>query len=161
MAPVMGMENTLTAHVSFDQTPCQIICNTEDQNYFITRRTLSLSFIAVHVGLCKSLYQSLLGLPGQELAYNKNKLKLQLDVLQLLWDQLPKDISLAHKEHCHWQQKNIVYAFAKKCLIEICQFAVETNSSAMYQTENHNNQRFRDALIYCSHMKNLYSWITQ
>ena len=160
IVPVMGMENTLTAHVFFDHTPCEIICDVEDLQYFCTRRTTSLSFIPVHLGLCKSLFQDLSDFPVQDLGYDKNKLKLQLEVLQLLWDQIPKDISLTHRETYYWQQKNTVYAFAKKCLTEICQFVIETNPSTLYQTENHRNQRFRDSLIYCSHMKNLYKCIT-
>jgi hypothetical protein len=88
-----------------------------------------------------------------------SKLKLQLDVLQLLWDQIDKNVTVDHTSHYYWNQKNTVYAFAKKCLIEICQFIIETNPSSLFLTSGPANQQFKDALLYCTHMKNLCSWI--
>jgi hypothetical protein len=152
-----GMENTLTGHVTFNFTPCKILCNIDDQNYFVVRRIHALSFIAVHIGLCQSLYQNLCYLSNTE--YNVSKLKLQLDVLQLLWDQIDKNVTVDHTSHYYWNQKNTVYAFAKKCLIEICQFIIETNSSSLFLTSDPANQKFKDALLYWTHMKNLGSWI--
>ena len=157
--PIMGMENTLTANLTFDQTTGRTICDINDPSYFVTRRIHSLSFIAVSYGLSLSLYSDLNNYTqSQKIAcdYHMQKLRLQLDVMQLLWEQLPKQVSLDHQDHYYWVQKNTVYAYAKKCLTEICQLVTEVTGSSLYLLENKYNQRYRDALIYSTHMKNLY-----
>lgn len=157
--PIMGMENTFTANLIFDQTPCQVICNINDPVYFVTRRVLALGFIAVHYGLACALFNDIdRYTESQKIScqYLKQKLKLQLDVMQLLWDQMPKQVSLEHQSHEHWNQKNTAYAFAKKCLSETCQFVTEITGSGLYEVGNQSHQRYKDALIYSTHMKNLY-----
>jgi hypothetical protein len=159
MITTMGMENTLTGHITFNQTPCHVICNTNDTKYFTIRRLTSLGFIANYYGLALGLYNDVNQYTLQQdisCQYIKEKLRLQLDVMKLLWDQLEKEITLKHQEHFYWQQKNIIYAFAKKCLLEICQFTTEITGSGLYNLNSEQNQRYRDALIYCTHMKNLY-----
>jgi hypothetical protein len=159
IVPTMGMEKTFTANLTFDQTPCQIICNINDPMYFITRRTMTLGFIAVHYGLACALFEDIdRYTESQKIScqYPKQKLKLQLDVMQLLWDQIPKQVSLKHQSHNHWNQKNTAYAFAKKCLTEICQFVTEITGSGLYDLGNKSHQRYKDALIYSTHMKNLF-----
>lgn len=158
--PVMGMENTLTGHLTFDQTPCDVICRTDDPKYFKIRRITSLGFIANHYGLALGLFDDLERFTQQQniaCEYNKQKLRLQLDVMELLWQQLPKEITLEHQATFYWKQKNTAYAFAKKCLLEICQFTTEITNSGLYNLTTEQNQRYRDALIYSTHMKNLYS----
>ena len=160
MIPVMGMENTLTGNLTFDQTPCEIICDTEDPEYFEIRRLTSLGFIANHYGLALGLFNDLKAYTQQQninCEYDKQKLQLQLNVMELLWIQLDKNITLDHQATFYWQQKNTIYAYAKKCLLDIVQFTTEITNSRLYNLTTEQNQRYRDALIYSTHMKNLYS----
>jgi hypothetical protein len=159
MISTMGMEKTLTGHMIFDHTPCHVICDYTDPKYFVIRRLTNLGFIAIHYGLTLSLFEDIDNYTRQHniaCEYNKEKLQLQLDVMELLWDQLEKEITLNHQEKFYWQQKNTMYAFATKCLVEVCQFTTEITGSGLYDLTTEHNQRYRDALIYSSHMKNLY-----
>jgi hypothetical protein len=159
MISTMGMEKTLTGHMIFDHTPCHVICDYIDTEYFVIRRLTYLGFIAIHYGLALSLFEDIDNFTRQHniaCEYNKEKLRLQLDVVDLLWNQLEKEITLKHQETFYWQQKNTMYAFAKKCLVEVCQFTTEITGSGLYDLTTEHNQRYRDALIYSTHMKNLY-----
>jgi hypothetical protein len=160
MVPILGMQDTQTGHVLFDQTRCRIICDLEDDAYFFVRRAHSIRFIANHMGLCQALFNDIDTFTIKQQIncdYHKQKLKLQLDVMQLIWNQLPKSLGMEHRDHYYWQQKNTTYAFAKKCLIETCQFMTEITGSGLYQLGSQANQRYQDALIYSSHMQNLYA----
>jgi len=157
--PTVGMEETLTAHLNFDHTPFQIVCDVDDPSYFYIRRQHSLAFVAIQYGLAQALFRDLDQYTTQrkiQCCYQKNKLKLQLDVMQMVWNQIPKDINLEHQDTYFWNQKNTAYAFAKKCLLDICQFLTEVTGSGVYITDNQFHQRYKDSLIYSSHMKNLY-----
>ena len=159
MISTMGMEKTLTGHIIFDKTPCCIICDSRDPKYFEIRRIHSLGFIANHYGLALGLFEDIDNFTHQHkisCEYNKEKLRLQLDVMELLWNQLEKEITYKHQETFYWQQKNTMYAFAKKCLVEVCQFTTEITGSGLYDLTTEHNQRYRDALVYSAHMKNLY-----
>lgn len=160
MTPTVGMENTLTAQIEFDQAPCEIVCHIDADEYFPVRRCNSLGFIAVHYGLATALFADIDKWTKEHNVncnYNKQKLKLQLDVMNLLWTQLPKQIELQHRAHEYWKQKNIAYAFAKKCLLETCQLVTEMTGSGLYLPGTAHHQRYLDSLIYSTHMQNLYT----
>jgi hypothetical protein len=162
MISTMGMEKTLTGHMIFDHTPCYVVCDCSNTEYFVIRRLTSLGFIAIQHGLALSLFKDIDNFTCQHniaCEYTKEKLRLQLDVMELLWNQLEKEITLKHQEKFYWQQKNTMYAFAKKCLVEVCQFTTEITGSGLYDLATEQNQRYRDALIYSTHMKNLYKSI--
>lgn len=159
MVPTVGMEDTLTAHLNLDHTEFQIVCDIDHPSYFFVRRQNSLAFVAIHYGLAQALLADL----GQYVSkqkipcdYHMQKLKLQLEVMQMVWSQIPKNIELEHKDHFFWKQKNIAYSFAKKCLLDVCQFATEITGSGIYIAGTAFHQRYKDALIYSSHMQNLY-----
>jgi hypothetical protein len=155
----IGMEATFTGHLILDQTPCQVICDIEDNRYFFARRSHSLGFIANHMGLCQALYDDIdrfTVAQHMDCSYQKQKLKLQLDVMNLVWNDLPKNLTVEHRAYEFWRQKNTAYAFAKKCLTETCQFVTEMTGSGLYQIGTTENQRYKDALLYNSHMQNLY-----
>jgi hypothetical protein len=163
MVNTMGMEQTLTGHVEFDNSACQILCDVNDLDYFFIRRQQSLGFIANHFGLAVALFNDIDNFTNSkkiECSYQKSKLKLQLDVMEIIWNQLPKQITDQHRSQYFWQQKNTAYAFAKKCLVEICQFVTEITGSGIYVCDTEFHQRYKDALIYSTHMKNLYNCLT-
>jgi hypothetical protein len=100
----------------FDHTPYHVICDFNNTEYFIIRRLTSLGFIANHYGLAQGLFEDIDNFTLQHniaCEYNKEKLQLQLDVVELLWNQLEKEITTKHQEKVYWQQKNTMYAFAK------------------------------------------------
>lgn len=159
MIPTVGMENTFTGHLNLDRTPYQELCDVNHNDYFAIRRQQTLGFIAIHYGLARALFEDLDNYTNRcntECGYHKQKLKLQLDVMQLIWEQIPKIITLDHQDQYFWKQKNTAYSFAKKCLLDICQFVTEITGSGIYITEHPFHQRYKDALIYSTHMKNLY-----
>jgi hypothetical protein len=55
-----------------------------------------------------------------------------------------------------WQQINTVYGCAKQTLTMILKLIIEVTGSGLYEVGSTQHQRFKDALIYSTHMKNLY-----
>jgi hypothetical protein len=164
MTPTVGMENTLTAEVEFDHAPCEVVCHIDADEYFFVRRCHSMAFIANHYGLASALFADIDKWTQEHeinCNYNKQKLKLQLDVMSLLWAQLPRQIKIQHQAHEYWKQKNTAYAFAKKCLLETCQLVTELTGSGLYRPGTLHHQRYLDSLIYSTHMQNLYSSIVK
>jgi hypothetical protein len=157
MITTSGMEGTLTGHFEFTNTPVIYVCNNLDAQYFSIMRQNSMAFIANHYGLARALFNDINLYTGLNYSYEKQKLKLQLSTLELLWQSLDKEITDHHRGRYYTQQKDIIYAFAKQTLLSIIQFMTETTGSGLYQSDNLQNQRYRDALIYVTHMKNLSS----
>lgn len=157
--PTVGMEATLTGNIEFDHAPYEIICDQEDDRYFPVRRCHSLGFVAIHSGLAEALYRDLVRCTESQrisCEYDLRKLRLQLDVMALLWQSQPKIILPEHQSHSHWLQKNTLYAHAKRCLLDTVQLVTAVTGSGLYRPGSPEHQRYLDSLIYSSHMLNLY-----
>lgn len=159
MVPTMGMEATLTGHLEFNNTPAVRICSNQDPAYFPIMRQHSMSFITNHYGLTESLFADLdqyTNLAGINCAYEKQKIQLELSVMKLLWEPTVKEIDKATGSDYYWHHNNTLYAFVKKCLVDTVQLTAELTGSGLYELDQAHHQRYRDALIYSSHMRNLY-----
>ena len=55
-----------------------------------------------------------------------------------------------------WHQYNTAYGCAKQTLTMILKLIIEVTGSGLFEEGSTQHQRFKDALIYSTHMKNLY-----
>jgi hypothetical protein len=162
LVSVQGMEMTHTAHANFDQIPAHYIYNKMliPEKFFESLKIISLGFFTNHLGLAEALFQDIDNFTndvGMSCNYNKDQIKLELEILNILWKNKISELHLDHKvNHDHWKDHAILYAYAKKVLLDTTKLTLEFTGSGLYQAGAPAHQRYQDALIYCSHMKNFY-----
>ena len=149
--PTLGMEDTLTVHFTCNQAPGQVLGNRDDPCAFSIDHAHRWCFITNHLGIALAAFQDI-DLYTKNVAmvdYYKNKIKLDLEILKLLWN---NEINNLGKQT--WEQNNLVYAFAKKVLTQVTHLVTELTGSGLYQLNAPTHQRFKDLLIYSTHMRN-------
>mgnify|MGYP007071572310 CR=1 FL=1 len=151
--PTMGMENTLTVHVVFDQTPATFLYDRQDPKCFTFNNFHNLCFLTNHLGLMESLLNDIDLYTGSKFDYEKKKLRTDIEVMNLLWnnevnmfDQFGSD---------QFKTRDLIYAFAKKTLTNVTNFVTEVTGSSLYDARMPAHQRYKDALIYSTHMRNV------
>lgn len=82
-------------------------------------------------------------------------LDLQVRVLESLWIK-NIDSTLEPLSPDFWQIRDCQYQFGKKTLIDIIHLCLQVFNSHMFDMQNPEAQAFRDALIFSSHITNLY-----
>lgn len=157
LVPTLGMEGTFTGNLEFDHAPAIVICNVQDPRYFPIKRQHSLGYITILYGLAEQLFDDIDQYTEQaniNCNYEKQKIKLNLSVMKLLWGTAVKEIDDADIAHQYYHPT--LYGFAKECLVQVLHLITEVTGSGLYELSQPHHQRYRDALIYASHMKNLY-----
>jgi alkylation response protein AidB-like acyl-CoA dehydrogenase len=159
--PTVGMERTYTKHIEFNNSPATYLYSrSKDVEFFIIDQFINLGFITNHLGLADGILadlESWLATSQQECSYQIKQLKLNIKILELVWQSLVEDLeNKLPADNTYWNKATTVYAFAKKTLLDLTKLVVELTGSGLYETHNASHQRFKDALIYCSHMRNLY-----
>ena len=164
LRPTVGMEDTVSGNIVFDNTPATRLFDSTDPEFFLVEKQVALGFVTNHLGLCEALYQDIDVYTVQSkinCEFDKKKLKLSISVLQLLChyylDNYDQDVSLNE----FWLRQKVTLAHAKKTLIDICQFVGQITGSGLYESGSVAHQRYKDALIYSSHMKNLYIMLSE
>jgi hypothetical protein len=141
-----GMEDTRTVHFTCKNAPAQVIQYQDNHN--ISYAT-SVGFITNHLGLAMAAYNDIDLYTGQDFAYDKAKIKLDIEILHQLWQNLIDQVL-----DINWNKIDLIYAFAKKTLTQTAQLTLEITGSGLYDIEHASNQRYRDMLIYITHMRN-------
>jgi len=157
--PTVGMENTLTAHFACEKTPAVKLFERKDSRYWPGDRFCHLGFITNHLGISQALFSDISEYAQQQdLNYIKKKVQLDIEILKMLWEE---EVENSEEEeidqNIFWQRRNRVYAFAKKTLIETVKLTTELTSSGLYETTMSKHQRYKDSLIYSTHMCNIFT----
>ena len=155
----VGMENTLTVHFTCEKTPAVKLFERKDSRYWPGERFCHLSFITNHLGISQALFSDISEYAQQQdLNYIKKKVQLDIEILKMLWEE---EVENSEEEEINqnifWQRRNRVYAFAKKTLIETVKLTTELTSSGLYETTMSKHQRYKDSLIYSTHMRNTFT----
>ena len=162
LVPMQGMEKTYTAHMNFNKVPAHYIYDKSSvpEKFFESLKIIEIGFFTNHTGLAEALFQDIDRFTnniGLYCHYNKDQARLELEILNLLWKNRINDLQLDQKiNHDYWKSSTVLYAYAKKVLLDITKLMLEFTGSGIYQTDNSGHQRYQDALVYCSHMKNFY-----
>jgi hypothetical protein len=149
--PTLGMERTLTGHFICEQAPVRILGNRGDPRAHSTDHGHRWCFITNHLGLALAAFQDI-DVYTKNLTkfdYNKDKIKLDLEILSVLWNNELDNIGSQT-----WERNDLVYAFAKKVLTQVTHLVTELTGSGIYEINHPSHQRFKDLLIYTTHMRN-------
>jgi hypothetical protein len=159
MTPTVGMENTYTGCITFDRHPAiKLFDYGDNPNSFRLQHQTALGFLTNHYGLSLALFDDIDRYTQSALIkcdFDRSKIKLNLSMLDLLWNACLEQIGDAESDQL-WRQINTVYGCAKQTLIMILKLIIEVSGSGLYEAGSEQHQRFKDALIYSTHMKNLY-----
>ena len=158
MISTLGMENTYTGHITFEDRPAVKLFDYNTPTGFQIKHQISLGFLTNHYGLCQSLYNDIdLYTQSADIDCNfeKSKIKLNISTLELVWNTCLTRIGESESDQL-WHHYNTAYAFAKQTLNMILKLIIEVTGSGLFEIGSIQHQRFKDALIYSSHMKNLY-----
>ena len=159
LVPTVGMENTCTGHITFDRHPAiKLFDYNNNPNSFRLQHQTALGFLTNHYGLTLALFDDIdrytqsvhIGCD-----FDRSKIKLNLSMLNLLWNACLEQIGNPESDQL-WRQINTVYGCAKQTLIMTLKLIIEVTGSGLYEVGSEQHQRFKDALIYSTHMKNLY-----
>ena len=146
-----GMEGTVTVHFTCDHAPAQILGDRGDSRVQFVDHAHRWGFITNHLGSAISVFQDIdlytKNVGGFD--YNKDKIRLDLEILNLLWASGINNIN-----DSDWERNNLVYAFSKKVVTEVAQLALEITGSGLYELDHPSHQRYQDILIYSTHMCN-------
>lgn len=151
----MGMENTLTVHFTCDRAPATYLYSRTDPLAVAADHFNQLGFITIQLGLSTASYQDIDTYTKliADLNYIKTKVKLDIETLDLLWqyelDRLTEPVD--------WNRIKLIYSFAKKTMSGVAQLTTELTGSGLFQHGSPTHQRYKDLLIYTTHMRNIFT----
>jgi hypothetical protein len=149
--PTMGMEDTLTVHFECNSTPVRVLGNRLDHRARAVAHAHGWCFITNHLGLAIAAFNDI-DIYTKNVAmfdYNKDKIRLDLEILKLLWT---NELEMLGNQT--WDRDSLVYAFAKKIVIQLAQLITEITGSGLFEINQLSHQRYKDILIYSTHMRN-------
>ena len=153
--PTLGMENTLTVHFTCDQAPATYLYQrntpaTDQIDYFN-----SLAFITIQLGLGTSAFNDIDAYTKSiaDFNYTKTKIKLDIEIFNLLWNYEIDRIA----EPADWNRTKLVYSFGKKTILGVANLVTEITGSGLFQLDFPTHQRYKDLLIYTTHMRNFFT----
>ena len=159
LVPTVGMENTYTGRITFSQHPAiKLFDYDNNPTIFRLQHQTALGFLTNHYGLSLALFDDIDKYTQSALIrcdFDRSKIKLNLSMLNLLWNACLEQIGDAESDQL-WRQIHTTYGCAKQTLIMILKLIIEVSGSGLYKAGSEQHQRFKDALIYSTHMKNLY-----
>jgi hypothetical protein len=151
----VGMENTLTVNFTCEQAPVTYLYSRNDPRSAPADQFNRLSFVTIQLGLSIAAYNDIDQYTKSiaDLNYIKTKVKLDIETLDLLWNyelgRLDEPIDLCRGK--------LVYSFAKKTILGVAHLVTEITGSGLFQSDMPTHQRYKDLLIYTTHMRNLFT----
>jgi len=158
MVPTVGMENTYTGNITFDKHPAIKLFDYANPDSFQLQHQTALGFLTNHYGLSLSLFNDIDQYTQTafiKCGFDRSKIDLNLSILGMLWNTCLEQIGKPGSDQ-QWRQFNTAYGCAKQTLGMILKLIIEVSGSGLYEAGSEQHQRFKDALIYSTHMKNLY-----
>ena len=116
-------------------------------------------FVTNYLGIVMSLYRELGEYINQtqvNIDYNFKKLGVSVSALLMTWQDNLASVHTVTPTDQFWHRRNTQYTQSKNILLDIISLILQIGDSRWVDACSPNNQRFRDALSFSSHMKPLY-----
>lgn len=91
-----------------------------------------------------------------QVTYDLDKFQLQIDMAHLGWRSNLHSVHLRKLDRAFWHARDTQYAFGKKILADQVGFYLQIFATRFCDVADQESQVFRDALVMCSHITNLY-----
>jgi len=162
LQPLHGMEDTITGHATFTNTPIRKLFLNMWRDPKIACLHL-YGFITNGLGLANGIYECLLAHHTRS-EYEEKKLKLQIDTFELLWkSKLVELIETTDKINLVRLNNEFLtmVSYYKKMLLDLCQLAQAIHPSHLYNGPGEHYQfdlyqKHKDGLLFSSHMHSFY-----
>ena len=156
----IGMENTATGTMKFRGQSLDnfdLLISKQDARIFARENFMDLAFPTNCIGLCFGLCSDIETFIKQnnldDLDSEFKKLKLDLFSYEQVWLSMLDCMIDADPNSAYYNHSFLLYNNGKKMLNALCKFILDNGTGYFYQRDA-NSQRFRDAMIYTSHMHN-------
>lgn len=151
----MGMEDTLTVHFTCEQSPATYLYQRNDPLTEPVDHFNRLAFITIQLGLSIAAFNDIDAYTKLTVDFNyvKTKVKLDIETLNLIWEYELNRLN----ELFDWERGNLIYSFAKKTILGVANLVTEITGSGLFQLDLPTHQRYKDLLIYTTHMRNVFS----
>jgi hypothetical protein len=156
----IGMENTVTGTMKFTGQPIdpsQILISKKNPKFFAKENFMDLAFptncIGLCFGLCNDIEQFINNNQLNDVDSEFKKLKLELYSYEQVWLHMLDTMIDAPADFDYYNHSFLLYNNGKKMLNALCKFILD-NGTGYFCQINANSQRYRDALIYTTHMHN-------
>ncbi len=133
--------------------------------FFHINNIIDYSFTTNYLGLLLSLYEELriyieqIKITGVDFEFKK--IGLAISGLIMMWqDNLPT-VDITAPTDDFWPRRSTQYTLSKNTLINLISLILQIGDSRWLDAKSPKNQRFRDALTFCSHMKPLHRNIAE
>ena len=156
MIETVGMEDTVTGNLTFDQTPAQLIHNKGHGAGKQVMYQHNYSFITISLGLATGLFNDVKKYIAQNninCHYDIKKIELNFRVANKLWQD---NFAILERNQGCELDLSTMYAFNKELLLSVVHVLTEISGSYIYKTNTAEHQRYKDALIYSSHRLSFY-----
>lgn len=116
-------------------------------------------FITNYVGLLVALFRDLenyVRTNSVEIQFELKKIALKISAICMTWQDNLESTKITTPTDEFWNRRNTQYTLGKETLLELINLILQIGDSRWLDAKSPNNQRFRDALVFSSHMKPLY-----
>ena len=146
----MGMEDTLTVHFTCDQAPAEYLYQRNDPLAESADHFNRMAFITIQLGLSIAAFNDIDRYTRPQFEYMKTKAKLDIETFNLIWTYELDRLD----EKFDWTRGQLIYSFGKKVILGVAHLVTELTGSGIYEINHSSHQRFKDLLIYTTHMRN-------
>lgn len=112
------------------------------------------NFLGINIGLYKE-FQTYLENNGLAKELEFKRIGLELSNLYMSWQDNLDSINIKEPTDEFWHRRNTQYTMSKNILLDQINLILKVGDSRWIDAKSPNNQRFRDALTFCTHMKPL------
>ena len=88
--------------------------------------------------------------------FEMKKIGLDIAGLSMSWHDNLDSVDITTPSDAFWHRRNTQYVLSKQTLLKLVSLILESGDSRWVDAKSPNNQRFRDALTFASHMKPLH-----
>ena len=151
----LGMEDTQTVHFSCNQAPATYLYQRSNSVTVPVDQFNTFAFITIQLGLSMSAFNDIDAYTKSTADFNyiKTKVKLDIETLNLIWNYELDQLN----EQPDWDRIKLVYSFGKKTILGVANLVTELTGSGLFQHDFFTHQRYKDLLIYTTHMRNIFT----
>ena len=136
------------------------------RSYFDTKslfsslnNSMDYAFITNYLGCIIGLFTDLKDYVAKNninIDHELSRCALSISSLKMLWEDNLKTIHTTELTDTFWHRRNTHYTQSKNILLSLINLVLQVGDSRWLYANSNTNQRFRDALVFSTHMKPLY-----
>ena len=115
-------------------------------------------FITNQLGCIVGLYNMIAETSSKnkfDISHELSKFKLEISALKFMWLENIASIDESKIDNSFWHKRNTQYNQSKNILVKLIALGLEIADSSWTNASGPGNQRFRDALVFATHMQSL------